>query len=127
VVNATLVRLLRNKVESELLADDTGHKPRTECCCQSVAVIIAAIVPPAGARSIAMMRACLVSGRAAGFDDTGVGRLRGAVLTNFRPVERVAVFGFDLGFVMGSSEVSRGAVRRTTSAPPGKPLGRASS
>jgi glutathionylspermidine synthase len=34
----------------------------TECCCQSVAVMIAVIVAPAGVRSIAMTRACLVSG-----------------------------------------------------------------
>ena len=29
-------------------------KPRTECCCQSVTVMIAAIVAPVGIRSIAM-------------------------------------------------------------------------
>ena len=39
-----------------------ARKPRTECCCHSVAVMMAAIVAPAGVRSIAMMRACLVSG-----------------------------------------------------------------
>src|SRR5258705_13768561 len=40
-----------------------ARKPRPECCCQSVAAMIAAIVAPAGVRSIAMMRACLVLGR----------------------------------------------------------------
>jgi hypothetical protein len=64
-----------------------------------------------------MMRARLVSGRAAGLDDTGAGRFRGAALAGFRAVERVAAAGLDLGFVMGSSEVLCGAIRRTTSAP----------
>jgi hypothetical protein len=31
----------------------------------------------------------------------------------------VAAFGLDLNLVMGSSEVLRDAIRRTTSAPPG--------
>jgi hypothetical protein len=31
-----------------------ARKPRTECCCQPVAFIIASIVAPAGDRSIAM-------------------------------------------------------------------------
>jgi hypothetical protein len=62
--------------------------------------MMAAIVAPAGLRSIAMMRSCLVSGSAADLDDTGAGRLRGAVLAAFRVAERVAVFGFDLGLVM---------------------------
>jgi hypothetical protein len=67
--------------------------------------MIAAIVAPADVRSIAMMRACLVSGPAAGFDDAGAGRVRDAGLAAFRAVERVAAFGLDLGLVMGSSEV----------------------
>src|SRR5258705_10161654 len=45
-----------------------ARKPRTECCCQSVAAMIAAIVAPAGVRSIAMMRACLVLGRVGDLD-----------------------------------------------------------
>jgi hypothetical protein len=60
--------------------------------------MMAAIVA-CGSR-IAMMRSCLVSGSAADLDDTGAGRLRGAVLAAFRVAERVAVFGFDLGLVM---------------------------
>src|ERR1700692_3125781 len=36
-------------------------KPRTECCCHSVAVTRDAIVAPADVRSIAMIRSCLVS------------------------------------------------------------------
>src|SRR6478672_2343783 len=35
-----------------------ARNPRTECCCQPVAFIIAAIVVPAGDRSIAMTRDC---------------------------------------------------------------------
>lgn len=64
------------------------------------------------------MRARFVSGRAAGLDDAGAGRFRGAALEGFRAVERVAAAGLDLGFVMGSSEVLCGTFRRTTSAPP---------
>jgi hypothetical protein len=58
-----------------------------------------------GVRSIAIMRACFVPGRAASLGDTGADRLRDADLAVFRGVERVAVFGLDLGLVMGSSEV----------------------
>ena len=67
--------------------------------------MIAVIVAPAGVRSIAMMRACLVSGPAADLDDAGADRLREAGLAVFRAVERVAAFGLVLGLVMGSSEV----------------------
>jgi hypothetical protein len=66
--------------------------------------MIAAIVAPVGIRSIAMIRACLVSGPAASLDDTGADRLRDAGLAVFRAVERVAAFGLVLGLVMGSSE-----------------------
>src|ERR1700682_2503942 len=82
-----------------------AKKPRTECCCQSVTAMIAAIVAPVGIRSIAMMRACLVSGPAADLDDAGADRLRDGGLAVFRAVERVAAFGLVLGLVMGSSEV----------------------
>ncbi len=82
-----------------------AKKPRTECCCQSVTVMIAAIVAPVGIRSIAIMRACLVSGPAADLDDAGADRLRDAGLAVFRAVERFAAFGLVLGLVMGSSEV----------------------
>src|SRR5260370_42597908 len=75
-----------------------------------------AIVAPAGVRSIAMMRACLVLGRAADRNDAGAVRLRDAALAIFRAVERVVAFGLVLGLVMGSSEVH--AISRTTSAPP---------
>jgi len=81
--------------------------------------MIAAIVAPVGIRSIAMMRACLVSGPAADLYDAGADRLRDAGLAVFRAVERVAAFGLVFGLVMGSSEV-HAAHRRTTSAPPGQ-------
>src|SRR5712672_3555401 len=102
-----------------------AKKPRTECCCQPVAVMIAAIVAPAGVRSIAMMRACLVSGSAAGFDDAGTGRLREAGLAVFRTVERVAAFDLDLGLVMGSSEVHAAPSAAPPQPRPGKLPGRA--
>src|SRR5271155_1529864 len=78
--------------------------------------MIAAIVVPAGFRSIAMTRVCLVSGLAAGRDDAGAGRLRDAGLAVLRAIERAAAFGLDLGLVMGSSEV-----RATPSAAPPRP------
>src|SRR6266513_6420528 len=40
------------------------RKPRTECCCQPVAFIIAAIVAPVGDCSIAMTRDCFEPGSA---------------------------------------------------------------
>jgi hypothetical protein len=66
---------------------------------------MAAIVAPVGIRSIAIMRACLVSGPAADLDDAGADRLRDAGLADFRAAERFAAFGLVLGLVMGSSEV----------------------
>src|ERR1700722_6501480 len=82
-----------------------ARKPRTECCCQSVAAMMAAIVAPAVFLSIAMARACLVSGREAGLDAAGADRLRDAALPAFWTFVRFAAFGFDLGLVMESSEV----------------------
>src|SRR6266576_5231667 len=58
-----------------------------------------------GVRSLAMMRACLVAGRAADFDDAGVGRLRDLDLLDVGEAERVVALAVDLGLVMGSSEV----------------------
>ena len=63
------------------------------------------------------MRACLVAGRVVVFEDEGADRVRDVDLLVFREAERVAALGFDLGLVMGSSEVFA-AIRRTTSAPP---------
>ena len=103
-----------------------ARNPRTECCCQSVAVTRDAIVTPAGVFSIAMMRTCLVLDCAAGFDDAGAGRLRDAGL----PVFRGGCAGRSLRPRFGlGHEILRGKCgvnRRTTSAPPGQnhPAGR---
>src|SRR5206468_12813933 len=78
--------------------------------------MIAAVVVPAGVRSIAMIRACLVSGRTAVFKDEGANRMRVLDLLVDREVERIAAFCLDLGLVMGSSEV-----RATPSAAPPQP------
>src|ERR1700681_4441641 len=93
------------RLSPSFLRTTPARKPRTECCCQSVAVMIAAIVAPAGDRSIAMMRACLVWPPVAGLNDPGADRARDLGLLVFRAAERVAAFGLDLGLVMGSSEV----------------------
>src|SRR5882757_3366781 len=46
-----------------------AKKPRTECCCQSVAFIMAATVVPFGWRSIARTASCLEGEGADAFDD----------------------------------------------------------
>jgi len=78
--------------------------------------MIAAMVAPGGARSIAMMRARLVSDRAFCLDDADVGRFRDGDLAVLRTIERVAAFGLDLDLVMGSSKVCA-----TSSAAPPQP------
>src|SRR5258706_8561721 len=108
------------KLSPSFLRTTPARKPRTECCCQSVAVMSVAIVAPAGVRSIAMMRACLVLGRAADRNDAGAVRLRDAALAIFRAVERVVAFGLVLGLVMGSSEVHAAL----SAAPPQPRLGK---
>src|SRR5258707_11361026 len=69
--------------------------------------MIAAIVAPAGVRSIARMRACLVSGRVEVFGDECADLERGLGLLVFRVPERVVALAFDLDLVMESSEVMR--------------------
>src|ERR1700682_4181223 len=69
--------------------------------------MIAAIVAPAGVRSIARMRSCLVSGRVEGVGDECTDRERGLDLLLVRAAERVEALDFDLDLVMGSSEVMR--------------------
>src|SRR3981189_38304 len=51
------------RLRPSFLRTTPAKKPRTECCCQSVARMIAPIVAPSGRRSIASTRACLVPGR----------------------------------------------------------------
>src|SRR6202790_2567996 len=82
-----------------------ARKPRTECCCHSVTVMMAAIVAPAGVRSIARMRACLVSGRVEVFGGECADCERGLDLLVVLLAERAEAL--DLDFVMGSSEVMR--------------------
>src|ERR1700731_5299421 len=113
------------RLRPSFLRTTPARKPRTECCCHSVAVTRDAIVAPAGVRSIAIIRACLVSGLAADLDDAGADRLRDAGLAVFRTVERVAAFGLVLGLVMGSSEVHAAASAAPPQPPPGRAPGRA--
>src|SRR5258705_9201411 len=93
------------RLRPSFLRTTPARKPRTECCCQSVAAMIAAIVAPAGVRSIAMMRACLVLGRVGDLDAASTDCSRDLGLLAFRAGKRAAAFGLDLGLVMGSSEV----------------------
>jgi hypothetical protein len=65
--------------------------------------MIAAIVAPAGVRSIATIRLRFVSGRAADLDEAGTDLARDAALRLLRAVERVTAFGLDFGLVTGSS------------------------
>src|SRR4030088_3429862 len=97
------------RLRPSFLRTTPARKPRTECCCHSVAVMIAATVAPAGDRSIARMRACWVSGRVEVFGDECADRERGVDLLVVRAAERVEALDldFDLDFVMRSSEVMR--------------------
>src|SRR6266851_2373439 len=95
------------RFKPSFLRTTPARKPRTECCCHSVAVIMAVSVAPVGARSIARMRACLVSGRVTVFEDEGADRERGLDLLVVRAAERVEALDFGLDLVMGSSEVMR--------------------
>src|SRR5258708_2153345 len=97
------------RLSPSFLRTTPARKPSTECCCHSVAAMIAAMVAPAGIRSIARMRACLVSGRDGALGDERSDRERGLDLRVFRAAGRVETLylAFDLDFVMGSSEVMR--------------------
>src|SRR5271169_2406245 len=55
---------LDSSVRPSFLRTTPAKKPRTECCCQLVAFIIAVIVAPVGARSMAMTRLCFEPGSA---------------------------------------------------------------
>src|SRR5258708_752829 len=108
------------RLRPSFLRTTPARKPRTECCCQSVAAMIAAIVAPAGVRSIAMMRACLVLGRVGDLDAASTDCSRDLGLLAFRAGKRAAAFGLDLGLVMGSSEVHAAP----SAAPPQPRLGK---
>src|ERR1700733_10609167 len=79
-----------------------AKKPRTECCCQSVVFVIAAIVAPFGCRNIPSTVSCL--DEAANFvADLGCGGAGFATLAMFdlvarffpRPFFEVEVLGVD--------------------------------
>src|SRR5271167_3609295 len=55
---------LDSSVRPSFLRTTPAKKPRTECCCQLVAFIIAVIVAPVGTRSMAMTRDCFDPGSA---------------------------------------------------------------
>src|SRR5258705_6176346 len=105
------------RLRPSFLRTTPARKPRTECCCHSVAVMRAAIVAPVGVRSIARMRACLVSERVVVFGDERPGRERRLDLLLVRAAARGEAFDLGLDSVMGSSRLYD-AIRRTTSAPP---------
>src|SRR5467141_4531878 len=113
------------RLSPSFLRTTPARKPRTECCCHSVAATRDAIVAPADVRSIAMMRACLVWGPVAGLDDACADRARDLGLLVFRALERVAAFGLDLGLVMGSSYVRAASSAAPPQPRPGRSPGRA--
>src|SRR5215208_3419783 len=91
-----------------------ARKPRTECCCQPVAFIIAAIVVPSGDRSIVITRACFEPGSAFLLLVSLVVRGEGFA-TDARAVVSVDAFFADFDI-----ELLRGSWRRraaTTEAP----------
>jgi hypothetical protein len=57
-VDPIAVYFFRTEFESELFCTTPAKKPRTECCCQPVAFITAAMVVPVGERSNSTTRAC---------------------------------------------------------------------
>src|ERR1700676_4983396 len=77
------------RLRPSFLRTTPARKPRTECCCHSVAVMIAARVARARVRSIARMRGGLVSGRVEVFGDECADRERGLALRVVRAAERV--------------------------------------
>src|SRR5258708_14648011 len=97
-----------------------ARKPRTECCCQPVACIMAAIVAPAGDCSMAMTRDC--------FEPRSAFLPLGSIVVccegfavppaAYRTAER-----FFTGFDMEILQSVKAALRRITEAPP-RPSGR---
>src|SRR5882672_5847747 len=72
------------RLRSSFFFTTPAKKPRTECCCQSVAFMIAAIVVPFGSYSIFSTADCLDDEDAVDFDDAA-----------FEPAALVAAVGFD--------------------------------
>src|SRR5258708_16765689 len=71
------------RLRSSFFLTTPAKKPRTGCCCQSVAFMIAAIVVPLGRRNIASTASCL--------EDEGAGALADATFVAVTS----DVFGFD--------------------------------
>src|SRR3954453_15924619 len=92
-----------------------ARKPRTECCCQPVAIIIAAIVAPPGDCSIAMPWACLEPASAFGGFATPLANGTRAVAAPGDADGAAARFfvDFDIEILLSV----RGDTRRTTEAP----------
>src|SRR5258708_30096974 len=60
------------RLRSSFFLTTPAKNPRTECCCQSVAFMIATIVVPLGRRNIASTASCLEEDDgAAAFGDAG--------------------------------------------------------
>src|ERR1700733_5287771 len=116
-----------------------AKKPRTECCCQSVAFMIAAMVVPLGSRSIARTVACFdeaavasfaagfvtadfAAAAGAGFDRTGRCFFAGRFAEE--AILRTDLAGFDFDFVVAIwlSIMSTTASRAATA--PAPPIGR---
>ena len=71
-------------MSSSFFLTTPAKKPRTECCCQSVAFMIAAIVVPFGSCSIFSTADCLDGEDAGDFEDVA-----------FEAAALVAAVGFD--------------------------------
>src|SRR6202022_3941832 len=72
------------RLRSSFFLTTPAKKPRTECCCQSVAFVIAAIVAPFGSYSIFSTADCFDDEDAGDFDDAA-----------FETAALVAAVGFD--------------------------------
>src|SRR5215204_2531219 len=97
-----------------------ARNPRTECCCQSVSFIIAAIVAPVRDRSMVMMRACLEPASVLVLGSATSGCAGLVVAT---PVAVSLRARFLIDFAMGILVRFIAASRRTTEAP-SRPTGR---
>src|SRR5262245_54921607 len=98
-----------------------ARKPRTECCCQPVAFIIAVIVAPAGDFSIAITQTCLVSASLFGrFALLGANR---AGLTAAKAVADGATARFFAGFRIEILRSVGGGHRAATTEAPRRPNG----
>src|SRR4030088_1693706 len=64
-----LCQVSETRLRSSFFLTTPAKKPRTECCCQSVTFMIAAIVVPLGSCSIFSTADCLDVEDAGDFDD----------------------------------------------------------